>query len=319
MKIGEKVDFSYTGDVQEFIVPVSGIYQLECWGAQGGFGESYAKSKGGYARGTLKLSKGDVLYAYVGESGRYTTYGGNTHSSVPVDTLGGWNGGGNVLSSQASHGSGGGGTDFRLVNGTWNNLESLLSRIIVAGGGAGTGYWTNKNGSGGGTTGIGTLAGSQTSGGEAGDSKSTAGSFGVGGEGRGDVGGGSGGGGGWYGGGGATGVTASNGGGSGYVLTETSFKPFNYSPTKKYWMTDTQLLAGNVDIPLTTGTGTQVGNTGDGFARITLIESFNTVDIKCNINNQMREAESVSVKINNSWKEVESIFIKVGNEWKLNS
>lgn len=317
MKKGEKIDFQYTGEPQSFTIPVDGIYKLECWGAQGGYGEDYAVSNGGYASGVLELVKGDMLFVYVGESGRYMTYGAGNHSTA-VTTLGGWNGGGTVHSSQASHGSGGGATDFRLVGGSWDSSPSLLSRILVAGGGGGTGNWQNSNASGGGESGIGVYAGNQTSGGSSGGSGCTGGTFGIGGDGKGSSGGGSGGGGGWYGGGSGYGGATGNGGGSGYVLTESSYKPEGYTPTQKYWMKETSLIAGNQPIPSTTGTGTQTGNVGNGFARITCIASFGGLNVKCNINGQLKDTESMSVKIDNSWKEVENVFVKIGNEWRLN-
>ncbi len=33
---GYHIDFDYTGSVQEFVVPTSGFYKIECWGASGG-------------------------------------------------------------------------------------------------------------------------------------------------------------------------------------------------------------------------------------------------------------------------------------------
>lgn len=47
-----------------------------------------------------------------------------------VGGLGTWDG----RDDEAS-GAGGGATDFRLVPGSWNDKESLYSRIMVAGGG----------------------------------------------------------------------------------------------------------------------------------------------------------------------------------------
>ena len=50
--------FNYTGDVQSFVVPQSGLYKLECWGASGGRNESYSGNgggNGGYSTGSIIL------------------------------------------------------------------------------------------------------------------------------------------------------------------------------------------------------------------------------------------------------------------------
>jgi hypothetical protein len=132
--VGKVQDFSYTGDYEEIELP-AGTYKLQCWGAQGGTNSTdstygitaKAGGKGGYSEGVLTLSQKTVIRAYVGGQG--------TSSS------GGFNGGGNTTeSSQYNSGGefgiskmagGGGATDFRLSDG------SLLSRMIVAGGGSG--------------------------------------------------------------------------------------------------------------------------------------------------------------------------------------
>jgi len=267
--------YSYTGNVQSFTVPTTGIYRVEVWGARGGTGETYSVSKGGYAKGEVNLVAGTVLYVYVGGKGNYTTYGTNIHSAA-VNTNGGWNGGGGVYNSMASHGTGGGATDISLSNESvsYSNYSytrtntSYLNRIIVAGGGGGNGYWQNGIYAGGGTTGKGTTNsfGTQTS---AGITQYT-GAFGYGGRGQGSSGGGSGGGGGWYGGAGAGGGNSYGGGGSGYVLTSNSSKPSGYLPTSSYHMINEELIAGDATMPDPNGT-TMVGNNGDGFARFILL------------------------------------------------
>jgi len=181
----------------------AGKYIIETLGAQGGNGSG---GYGGYASGQLNLAASTTLYIYVGSSA-------------------GYNGGG---VSRLAYSYGGGATDVRLVNGSWNNTSSLRSRIIVAGGGAGNGgnSMSGLGGSAGGLDGFtgGTLCGApgtggtQTSGGLAprvGTYGASNGSFGIGGNGEqvqpgitGSTGGSSGstsgaGGGGYYGGGGA--------------------------------------------------------------------------------------------------------------------
>lgn len=111
--------YDYKNTAQEFTVPANGYYVVELWGASGG--PSSAKAgRGGYTKGTVYLTKETKLYIYTGEAS--------------TNGAGGFNGGG----AGADKGYGGGGaTDIRLVDGSWNNFDSLKSRIMVAGGGGG--------------------------------------------------------------------------------------------------------------------------------------------------------------------------------------
>ena len=136
-------DFAYTGDVQAYTIPVTGTYRIELWGASGGDIGSYKGGLGGYTSGYIHLQAGQVLYFYVGGEGSQST-------------IGGWNGGGNLIAGEeASGSSGGGATDVRLVSGAWDNFDSLKSRIMVAGGGGAGGGSTSSSsyGYGGGLTG----------------------------------------------------------------------------------------------------------------------------------------------------------------------
>ena len=132
-----------------YTAPATGTYKLEVWGAQGGtYDSNYAEGgKGGYSVGTITLNKGDNLYVYVGGSGSF----GTSSSSY---SGGGYNGGGDA---DYKGGAGGGATDIRFTSGTWNNSTSLLSRVIVAGGGGGAhsydSHYNSFGGYGGGTTG----------------------------------------------------------------------------------------------------------------------------------------------------------------------
>ena len=98
---------------QEYIVPASGWYKIELWGAQG----SGSGGKGAYAGGIIELTEGDILYFYVGKkkssgggyasevraiSGSYTDFnsyettimvaaGGGTASTALGGTLYGYN------------------------------------------------------------------------------------------------------------------------------------------------------------------------------------------------------------------------------------
>ena len=205
--------FNPTGAVQSYTVPAGVTFvTLECWGGYG----SYA---GGYVKGDLIAAPGTVLSVYVGGA-----------AGVPA---GGWNGGGDGgppggAGPGTSGNGGGGGTDVR-VGGT-----ALSNRVIVAGGGGGSGYGGAVGGAVGGAGG-GTAGGTGTNGanpssplgyGGLGGTQ-TSGPFGVGGiGGGGGNSGGGGGGGGYYGGtgGGAGsgiggGLGAGGGGGSGYVGT----------------------------------------------------------------------------------------------------
>ncbi|MDN9571804.1 hypothetical protein KLL42_02785 [Clostridioides difficile] len=248
-------DFNSRYSEQTVTLP-RGKYLLECWGAAGGGGSSIAdsnlRSKGGYSKGELTLKKETTLRIYVGYSGR--------NGSTP------FNGGGKAEMHESDsdknfvYCNGGGATDIRLVGGSWDNEQGLLSRIIVAGGG-GRNDFSNKGGDGGGVAGGSTKlgeGGTEFKGGKG--ASGTDGSFGKGGKGiredRYEMHGG--GGGGWYGGG--SGPTG--GGGSGYVLTENSYKPAGYTPTSEYWLENTSMTVG----------GGIAG--GDGKAKITLLQGL---------------------------------------------
>ena len=166
-------NFDYTADVQSFTAPIKGTYKIEAWGASGGDvtinDVTYQGGLGGYTSGTINLEKNQTLYIYVGSS--------------PSNYEGGYNGGAKGGSgTDGKYTGGGGATDIRIVNGNWNDFNSLKSRIMVAAGGAGTGYYGSEiiGGAGGGLNGYqGTLksggvidknhiistAGNQTSGG----------------------------------------------------------------------------------------------------------------------------------------------------------
>jgi hypothetical protein len=83
---------------QEYIVPESGWYKIELWGAQGG-GDG---GKGAYTGGVIELDEGEVLYFYVGK-----------------------------------HKSSGKGyaSDVRIVDGDYAEKSSYETRIMVAAGG----------------------------------------------------------------------------------------------------------------------------------------------------------------------------------------
>jgi hypothetical protein len=275
------------GGSTKFTTPEEGYYRIEVWGATGGDGSDPRYDyggKGGYAAGTVWLSKGQDLLIYVGGTGKR----GN-------GAAGGKNGGGagaqNVI-PEKNIGSGGGETDICAGLGYANY------RIIVAGGGGGGGAYyeatstvkpSERGGNGGGPTGedgsgdplYTGKGGTQLAGGAlpAKDAESsTAGVFGDGGTTKGGTTtstsrSGGGGGAGWY--GGSPGSQQGGGGGSGFVLTKDSVVPSSYfsgehhDPTKFYFEESTVV---NVRIGQT-GYQPHPGGTAarGGFARITYL------------------------------------------------
>lgn len=136
IKTGDILNFDYTGAVQSVTLP-KGTYKLECWGAQGGNRSQDSASAtvtgsglGGYSIGILTLTQLTTCYIYVGGQGGMSSSTGN------VKVEGGFNGGGFAShESTGEPGNGGGGaTDVRIAQ------DSLYARIIVEGGGGGSGY-----------------------------------------------------------------------------------------------------------------------------------------------------------------------------------
>jgi VCBS repeat-containing protein len=129
-----------TQGIQEWIVPVSGTYEIEAWGAQGGSGGWYSNSSysstgglGGYAKGSITLSAGTTIYILVGQQGEGFASNNIKMTESPGARAGGWNGGGGNSISSAPGTGGGGASDVRV-----GGIE-LSNRIIVAGGGGGGG------------------------------------------------------------------------------------------------------------------------------------------------------------------------------------
>ena len=143
--------WNYTGSVQSYTVPTTGIYKLQVWGAQGG--TFVAKGGlGGYATCYAQLNAGETIYIYVGGRGgdSYNAAGGN----------GGWNGGGHGgtgVSGYCGSAGGGGATHISKVNnqviGSGCAFLGGTNYIIVAGGGGGGAHGYTSAGNGGGTTG----------------------------------------------------------------------------------------------------------------------------------------------------------------------
>ena len=277
-------NFDYTGDVQEWTAPVSGYYQLETWGAQGGdyyitshpgqhMGNTGSRGGyGGYSTGKIYLEAGTTLYVIVGGSGK-TSNGTAISATSPLE--GGYNGGGWMLKGTSTAGwsnSGGGMTHISttsnpVIHGQdWDPSGTLLA----AGGGGGA---DNPNGNsrnrgsgddGGGGDGGGAYGGNALINGK--ESANTGGglpgnTYQVQGQGQDnivqtDTGAG---GGGWYGGKCTGNNNGGAGGGSGYI-----------SPKLK----NAETIAGNLTFKAPGGND-ETGHSGNGYARITFISHDN--------------------------------------------
>ena len=298
----------YHGTYLKFTMPFTGTYTIECWGASGGDGDPSRAvcygGRGGYVKGSINLSKDDVLYIYIGNQG---TRGSDTP----------FNGGGLSEHTWYPSSDGGGATDVRIVKHTgsdgWSGVSSLRSRIMVAAGGGGI-VGALDGGAAGGLEGYRgnyssatdysyPTGGTQTSGGVRDNYNSgitdyitypsTDGGFGYGGNGQG-VGnpsrywGGGAGGSGWYGGGGGNNYHhySSGAGGSSFISGMTgcngwdneindhagTSKPSNIlvgGVYKKFTFGSTEMIDGAHSMPKPDGTGNETGHTGHGYCRIT--------------------------------------------------
>lgn len=286
-KVYSAGDFEYNEGVIEYIVEETGKYFMQVWGAKGGNASGTKNGvknggAGGYSEGYVNLTKGESLFLIIGGAGRdidqndYLMDDGKYDFQYTV--AGGYNGGGTGYSNVRGYveSPGGGATHVARNNYRGELFEYVDHKediLIVAGGGGGANYenasWNcSPGGAGGGLTspnvghgGNGIAYGASTPDATPG----TGGSFGQGAN-------GSdypkkllpGGGGGYYGGGFVTktdGTINSNkgsSGGSGYI-------------GGTY---DGNSIAGNTNIPTYDGSGTMVGNVGDGYAKIVLVEIF---------------------------------------------
>ena len=264
--MGKAQEYQYDTCTAKHISLTAGVYLLEVWGAEGGEYSSGTSGKGGYSKGELSLDTATQVYIHIGGQGQYD-------GSKP-----GCNGGGISSQTNYNYPSGGGATDIRL------NSDSLYTRIIVAGGGGGGDEKNQFGGFGGGLTGG--SAGNDGNAGKGGTQKTgdvgcvdssssypcNKGTFGYGGNSTGDA---PGAGGGWYGGSASTHWVGS-GGGSGYILTDNSYKPSGYLLTdKKYFLKNAETIEGNKTFKSPTGS-TETGHTGNGYARITFLHPART-------------------------------------------
>ena len=322
IKTGDILNFDYTGTVQSVTLP-EGTYKLECWGAQGGNSNlsngTYGNGgKGGYSTGILNVSTNTTIYITVGGQGQ--------NGALNTRTAGGFNGGGDGYGTNnfGVGGGGGGASDISLMRPVFSqssyfinkirDTNSLLSRIIVAGGGGSAGYNVSNNaangGAGGGTTGQDGLSnrvyhgtgGKQTTFGTGGSSEesnrySVQAKFGCGASASNSTDVAPGGGGGWYGGGLHC---DSAGGGSGYVYTSATASnyPSGCLLNSSYYLSDAKTIAGNTSFTSPTGSS-ETGHPGNGYCRITVIECKSTA-LYVRINNSMKKATAFYFKLNNN-------------------
>ena len=149
--IEPEMDFPFGTSYQRLLIPASGIYEFQLWGAQGGDAE-YTPSggdklvapggKGGYVKVYKKLKKGAYIYFTIGQK--------------PTAASAGSTSGGYGRSYQSNSGAGGGGATAIGLEYTYNpnevahnsgsqsSLYGYRSRAIaVAGGGGGGGIEGN--------------------------------------------------------------------------------------------------------------------------------------------------------------------------------
>lgn len=158
----ETWSIEYTGSERTLNIPKTGLYRLETWGAQGGYGyseELYPGGYGGYSTGTLSLTKNDNIYVTVGGVGN--------SGCLKVNCDGGYNGGG--ISGRYTHddqnfnGGGGGATHISTNSGLLSELSNDQSSIIIVSGGGGGSLYRIRSkdgtngGSGGGYIGSGSI------------------------------------------------------------------------------------------------------------------------------------------------------------------
>ena len=142
-------DFNYTGNEQTLVMPYTGYYKLEVWGAQGGGGEvvsggGYTKTAGrggygAYAVGLSRITKNSNLYINVGGQGKMCKL---TGGACPGS--GGYNGGGYAWSDTSANGGqevsgGGGATHIATSSGLLANLSGNKTAVLITGAGGGGG------------------------------------------------------------------------------------------------------------------------------------------------------------------------------------
>jgi hypothetical protein len=182
-KVGDSITFSYTGNIQEYTIPISGLYKLEAYGGKGGDGGNGSASLtggyGGYEYGYKVLNKDDLLYIVCGGAGEPNM----KNSLLGGGYNGGYDGLGQPWYPQYTYAGGGGGaTHIATMTGLLSEIgiDNIDKVLLIAGGGGGSNGpgvgGTNvygqpgggDSGGGSGSFGIGTKSGSYGPGGGAG-------------------------------------------------------------------------------------------------------------------------------------------------------
>ena len=110
-----------------------GAYFIQCYGASGGDSGNAKGGYGAYVSGLLHLKEKKTFHIYIGAEG---------HLDIGKTSYNGGGRGQSGTNNEKSKGASGGGcTDIRLLNKT--DIDGLLSRIIVAGGGGGADSYSN--------------------------------------------------------------------------------------------------------------------------------------------------------------------------------
>ena len=302
--------FDYVGTEETFIVPITGYYKLEVWGGAGGNAtggttggtvSGVIGGYGGYATGIYKATKDEVIYVNVGGKGISNCVSSKNGTSSYCN--GGYNGGGNGVSSdQYGYVSGGGGaTHLAKRTGELYTLEDNKNDVlIVAGGGGGASYYNYKSagykgmgGSGGGMSGVSgyrtsvgntsTTPGTQTSGAAFGKGVSSTAS------GNQTL---SGGGGGYY--GGKNSTMSGAAGGSGYIGNEILL---SYENDKKHMYcyncntsddASTNTLSNGTSSCISDTPTEECAKSGNGYAKITLLKTL-SMDANYNVNEDVAD------------------------------
>ena len=126
LKVGETLEFDYTGKVQELDIPCYGTYQIEVWGSQGGTstskqGVTYLGGYGAYAVGTMQFDYMRKLYIYVGGQ------------EIAINGGGGYG-------AYTGNSNGGDSTHILLQNNKLSDLENSKDDILIVAGGGGGGF-----------------------------------------------------------------------------------------------------------------------------------------------------------------------------------
>ena len=224
-----------------------------------------------------------VFYIHVGQKGENGFSDPSGSSSYDKAKSGTYNGGGGFVKpwSDKNNSTGGGATDVRTTNGSWDNFNSLKARIIVAAG-AGSCIAGSSLSYGGGLT---SPSYEDTHGGgnpnsATGATQTSGYKFGIGQDGD-----RAGAGGGYYGGYAGTnletGIGIRGAGGSSFISGHTGCNAISSTSTSTnivhtgqpnhysgYVFTNTVMKAGNESMPKPTG-GTETGHTGNGYCKIT--------------------------------------------------